>query len=204
MSKLTDVDLINELSEDTETPLVIPSLENHDFGSDENFDTSMIQDVEIESEEPRPAEKEAEPMSQDKKQRMALRFVKVWDFLQKSIMKWGYKRSILKEDDVQKVKDFREKHSNTLTDRQIQDRMTNDSELSSIISRMDRFLKATETLALTADEKEELAEPMMELIEKYAYMRLSPEGSFALTAFFIMLPRLEPIFPNIADLVGNE
>lgn len=203
MTKYTDVDLINELSEETESPLVIPSVENHDFRSDKNFDTSMIEDVETEEEKEQKVKPEPEPMSADKKKRMALRFVKVWDFMQKEIMKFGYKRSILKKDDIKKIKAFRDKNEG-LSEKQINNKLATDPDLSGIVSRMDKFLVATKSLALTPDEKEDLAEPMMELIEKYAYLRLGPEGSFALTAFFIMLPRLEPIFPNIADLIGDE
>lgn len=193
-----EIDLEKELDQETESTQTGSDFEP-DLGpapSADDFD--MDEDWPVE-DEPEPTQQDQSRFTPDYLRKTANRWVRAFDSLQRALIRPLYKKTILHEGDEAKAKAWTRKYEET--GGKMQDIIAGDWETK---ERLDRYTKAMESLPLSDDEREAIAEPLSELIEKYKHLQMSPEWALVFAVAIVMLPRLEPVFPSIRDLFKGK
>lgn len=180
-----------QTEEDFEEPDDFPTPE--DIDDNDDFDHEMITPDEEEDDDDG-AYRDDPEFTKDYFHKTAHRWVKAFNALQKSILRRSYKKSILQKGDAEKAKEWQRKKAQT--NAKFEDIVDGDWEVQ---ERLERYMKAVEELPFTKDEAEDIAAPLAELVEKYRHLRMSPEMALIVAVTIAMLPRLEPIFPNVND-----
>lgn len=170
----------------------------------ENFDQQpTIDQPAAVFEEPAPEQKPEEPLTKDRLKRIAMSWINRFDSIQKMIFRPLYRKRILEPHDIEKYNEFKRRHSGK-SDREVSEAISNDTEMWSIAQRMEKCAKAIEELPLTPEEKEELVEPLSELVQKYRKMQLSPEANLGIALGLIMLTRLTPLIPDFGKIFSSN
>ena len=133
-------------------------------------------------------------------------YIKAFNLFQKTILKPLYRKRMLQEGDIEKVREASRKAKNKGA-KHIQDLYVEGDPMYDVCARFDRYMEAIEDLPLTPAEQKELMEPLAAVIEKYKWMQMGPEGQLLLAVFVIMAPRIEPAMPGLFDKLkqaGNE
>lgn len=192
---MEEFDLAKELEEPTEEIIEAQDFEESEPESNaddfENFETE-IEDIDPEDEPPKAKKFNAK--------KIAYYWIRSFNIIQKRVMKSLYKKTILQKGDQEAV------------ERNIQ------QEDAGIVigepekgtpeyfqrQRMEKFLKYCEAAPFTDDEVEMLVDPLAQVVEKYKALQLTPEGQLALAVFFVMLPRLDPLFPSLTKMFEKK
>ncbi|MEL6558340.1 MAG: hypothetical protein AAFQ94_09160 [Bacteroidota bacterium] len=188
-----DIDLIDELNEATK-PV-------------EEFKPDAEIDQEIDSEDFDETPELDEPVIDEPVtspggfKRMAKRWIKTFNVFQKTLLKPAYKKSMLQTGDIDKMAKYKEHAESTKKD--VTDIYHSHEGSYEVFQRFERYARAVEDLPLTQEEIDDLTEPLAEVIQKYSYMQVGPEGQLLLAVLVIMLPRIEPVFPSITKLFSG-
>ena len=121
-----------------------------------------------------------------------------FNMLQKKVMPFVYKKTILQEGDSVLLNDWREKkrQNPNLT---IEDAITEDDKLYHALDRYERLDAACGSVAFTDEEMQTLTEPLAAVLEKHQAGGSSPETQLAIALVIVMLPRLLPFFPGLSN-----
>lgn len=188
--------LIQELNQETENA--------NNTRSETKVEPTPINDEHFEEEvQPVQPKPEAPAPTQAMIRKMAASWVNKFNTLIRMIFTPIYKMKILEEGDIEKIAAFRKKNPG-LSDAKLDEAIHNDSEMWPVVNRMDKFMKVVKEVPFTEEEKEDLIEPLAQLIEKYKKLQLGPEWMLAISVFLVMLPRIEPLFPNISKFFTRD
>lgn len=172
-----------------------------EFDDDDDDDTIDATYEEVGKEghqEPKAAPSTPEQKASYK--RSAERYVKAFNSLLKVGLPGWYRSKIMKKGDFEKINEYRKKKE--LDPRfNLEDAITSDDHLYKAFKRYEKLEEYINDAPLTADEQKDLVEPLSEVIEKYKFLQMGPEGQLLLSVGLIMLPRLEPMFPNLSGFV---
>jgi|GEM_PF-3353140 len=195
--KSEEIDLEKELDKSTEEINTAPDFEEaepeeNEDDFEEDYSALMDEDGDMDESAPEPTH------TKEYIKKTADRLVSAFDILQRAIMKPLYKKTMLRPGDADKAKKWARERENG---QKIEDIVAGDYDTK---ERLDAYVKALETLPLSDDDKEAIADPLSELVEKYRHLQLSPEWALVFAVGIVMLPRLEPLLPNMKDLFkGN-
>lgn len=138
----------------------------------------------------------------DQAKTTAISWVKRFSSVMKIIFTPLYRKTILAPGDAEKMQNF-VRANKALNEKEKEAAMHSDHELSKVADRFDKYIKACEDIPLNADEIEDLAQPLSELIIKYKNLQLGPEWMLAIAAGFITLPRLAPLMPDMSKIFAG-
>lgn len=140
----------------------------------------------------------------DQAKSTAISWVKKFSSIMKMVFTPLYRKTILAPGDAEKMQNF-VRENRALSEKEKESAMHSDHELSKVADRFDKYIKACEDIPLNADEIEDLAQPLSELIIKYRNLQLGPEWMLVIAAGFITLPRLAPLMPDMSKIfAGGE
>lgn len=168
--------------------------ENYSEDSGSFFDELDLDEPEIDEESEEFDEEPGE--SKESLQKMARRFVRFFDALQRLSLRPVYKRTILRPGDKEAADEFirRAKSSGNSSIQDI------DGLESDQVARIEKFMEAMKDLPLSDDDMESLIDPLADVIEKHRSLRMSPEAALVFSLLIVMLPRIEPIMPGLGNL----
>lgn len=138
----------------------------------------------------------------DQAKATAISWVKKFSSIMKIIFAPLYRKTILAPGDEEKMREFVNKNK-ALSEKEKEAAIHSDHELSKVADRFDKYVKAIDDIPLNADEIEDLAQPLSELIIKYKNLQLGPEWTLAIAAGFITLPRLAPLMPDLSKIFAG-
>lgn len=199
MAKPNDIDLEKELDKPTEEVYTGEDFEDQEPESIESddFEDSALFDQEEPDEDPENSFHDK--FSPDYLHKTAQRWVKAFDHLQRGIMRTMYRKTMLKDGDADKAKQWARQYEKS--GGKMEDIINGDWETK---ERLDKYTEALKELPFTEADREAIAEPLSELIEKYKHLQLSPEWALVFAVSIVMLPRIEPIMPNLKDLFKGK
>jgi hypothetical protein len=169
-----------------------------EYEADPEEEAETIQDANVVQDAPLSADEKANI------KKSADRWVRAFNSLQKLIYPRLYKKKILKPGDQEIINDYIRKKETSTDPRFLEDAVTADDRLYHTLKRYETLEKSLKRIPLTKEEKEELAEPLAELMEKRRSLVMGPEMSLIISAVIVTLPRLEPFFPDIMMLLDDE
>ena len=130
-------------------------------------------------------------------QRSAERYVKAFNSLLKIVLPSWYRSKIMVKGDWEAIKEVKKKKD--LNPRfNIEEAITNDSKLYAAMKRFEKLEEYINDAPLTKEEQKDISDSLSEVIEKYRWMQVGPEGALIISVGLVMLPRLEPLFPNLS------
>lgn len=188
-------DLINELNEKTDTSAAGGTHPIHVEHTGPDDFSAPAEPVKQETP-PEP------PFSLEKAKSNAVSWVKRFSTLMKSAFVPLYKWTVLAKGDIKKMEDFTRDNKGK-SEQQVEDALHSDHELWPVANRFDKYMAAVKEIALTDEEINDIAEPLSELIMKYKKLQLSPEWMLAIAVFFVMLPRLQPMMPDLSKIFNS-
>lgn len=154
-------------------------------------------------EEPvKEVKEEIKTYTPDQAKATAISWVKKFSSIMKIIFAPLYRKTILAPGDEEKMRDFVRKNQ-SLSEKDKEAAIHSDHELSKVADRFDKYVKAIDDIPLNADEIEDLAQPLSELIIKYKNLQLGPEWTLAIAAGFITLPRLATLMPDLSKMFAG-
>jgi hypothetical protein len=160
-----------------------------------------------EPEEEAPEEPQPEEPVKDKSfyKRSAARMVKAFSSLLKVGAKKVYKKSVLKPGDIEEMSELKKRIelSGKPQDRAIADAVSDNDKLYHVFKRFEEYDRLVKEAPLTEEEQEILIEPLSEVIEKHKFLQAGPEAALLMAVLIIMLPRLEPMFPNVKNMFNK-
>ncbi|GAA4353052.1 hypothetical protein GCM10023185_13290 [Hymenobacter saemangeumensis] len=124
----------------------------------------------------------------------ARRIISFVDNLQKPFLVSAYKRSVLWPGDEEKLTEFNRQRA-ARGKYSLQDAITEDSDFYQVSKRAEEFFALCEAAPFTDDEKDSLAGPLSEVLEKYTSLQLTPEMALLAAVAMVMLPRVAPLIP---------
>jgi hypothetical protein len=154
-------------------------------------------------EEPKTIETETEketisdiPLSKEALKKASLRWIGLFDHLQKPFLVNAYSKAILKPGDTEALTDAQKRYDLS-NEKKIQEAVSENDHLYGILKRFDEYQQAIKGISFTEEEKEMIAEPLAEVVEIYKNMHMSPQMALLAAVAMVMLPRIEPIFPQL-------
>lgn len=185
--------LIEELNKESAT--------TEPLGSSDHFEPERKKDViDISTGQ---EVKQDPPLSRSQIEKMATSWINRLDTFQRMVYSPLYRWSILERDDLKQYEEFKRKHTGE-SEKEVSDALKSDDAMWSVAQRMDKCAKAIEKLPYTKEEKEDLIQPMADLIEKYKKLQLGPEWMFLIAFGFSTLARIEPFVPDIKTLFSGD
>lgn len=181
------IDLEKELAKETEYIHDQPEVEEEEEPAPDDLDL----DEELPDEE-EPVEDDTP--SRDSLQKMAMRWVKAFNAVQKMALRPVYRKTILQPGDHESAEEALKAYKENPGVR-VEEVFQGDK---GTMRRIEKFLDAMNELPFTDDEMESLADPLAEVIEKHRSLRMSPEAALVLSLLIVMLPRIEPVIPGLA------
>ncbi|MEQ8628095.1 hypothetical protein [Ekhidna sp.] len=191
------MNLEDELKKATEEANEVEELEDDFEPSPESFDDEG--DFDDFDEPDFDDEADEEPTFSGDPKKTARRWIKTFNALQKWVLKGLYKKKILTSEDSEQIRKWKAQHKAN-PNVKMEDVIEGDAER---YERFDRFLTAVEDLPFTEEEIQDIAEPLSELIEKHRRLQMSPEVALLLAVIIVMLPRLEPILPDMTAIFNR-
>ena len=125
----------------------------------------------------------------------AQRWIDFIDNLQKPALVASYRRTILQPGDEERMSRYEQERA-ARGKYSIQDAVSDDSDFYHILERAREYGELCDKAAFTTDEKESLAGPLAEVLEKHSRLQLSPEMALLLAVAMVMLPRVAPLIPQ--------
>lgn len=125
----------------------------------------------------------------------ATKYIKVFNVVTKWVLKPMYRNRIMKPGDSEKVDELIAENPNF----SVKEAIKKDPELLPLLKRYQRLENSIKELPFTDEEIKDIAEPLSEVLAKNPTWKISPETSLVMSVAMVMLPRLEPLFPNIGS-----
>ncbi|MBO0930350.1 hypothetical protein [Fibrella aquatilis] len=152
--------------------------------------------------DPQPDDTTADPDAEPPKtrsfyRRQATQFVRTFDVAQKTVLaSFVYPRTMLEPGDRALVSEYRTRYKTAKRSNRLEVPVEGDP-LWDALRRYEQLDAAVGELPLTDDEKADLVAPLTDVLEKHQKKALTPEWALVVAVFLVMLPRLEPLFPNL-------
>lgn len=127
---------------------------------------------------------------------IAMRYVKMFSSFMKMILTPLYRVTILEKDDIEKMREFNQKNRGK-SEKEMDEAVHSDHEMWPVVNRFDQYMKAIKEIPLDDDEKEMIATPLGEVIQKYKSLQLSPEWMLLIAVAMVMLPRIVKLIPDV-------
>lgn len=188
-------DLINQLNEATESD----QREEQKPEAPKPTDQPAANPTDFEPGPEPAAAKPVEAFTPDRARATANTWLKWFNSLLKISFPYLYKKTVLRPGDQERMAQFVRSNAGK-SEREMETIISSDDTMWPVKTRFDKYLKACEEIELSQDEINHIAEPLAELIVKYRWMQLSPEWSLVIAVCIVMLPRFEPMIPNLAKV----
>lgn len=144
--------------------------------------TADAADVDAPTKTPADARKSAE------------RWISFVDNLQRPMLIAAYRKNVLHPGDTERITEYEQKRA-ARGKYSIEDAVSEDTDFYHVLARAKEFSELCDKAAFTADEKETLAGPLSEVLEKYTSLQVTPEVALLLAVAMVMLPRIAPLVP---------
>jgi hypothetical protein len=170
------------------------------MGSSDHFEPERKKQVDISTGE----EVRQEPaLSRSTIEKMAASWINRLDTFNRLVYTPLYRWSILEKEDLKQYQEFKRKHSGE-SEKEVSEAIKSDDAMWNISQRMDKCATAINKVPYTKEEKEDLIQPMADLIEKYKKLQLGPEWMFVIAFGFSTLARIEPFIPDFKTLFSSD
>jgi hypothetical protein len=192
--KTQDLSSILAASVETQNATVNDFITVPETPSTDDLSDDFDEAEEVETETEKDPENEI-PLSKAEIKKAAKRWIGLFDKMQKPFLVNAYEKAILKPGDEQLLKSH-QKNVDLTGPKKIKDAISENDDLYYVLKRYDEYIDACKNIPFSEEEKEMIAEPLAELVEKYKKMHLSPEMALVAAVVMVMLPRVEPLFPQ--------
>jgi|GEM_PF-2796698 len=118
-----------------------------------------------------------------------------------------YPDAILKEGDLEKVANMNQALDlvpENQKEATFLEATRADSGLYYSFKRYTNVQELIQDAPLTEAEQELLVQPLVEVIAKHKFLQVGPEANLVMVLILIMVPRIEPLFPNLVKVLDNK